>query len=705
LSSEFGSDYSRRVCKNYVGSALIKYNKNMIFRSFPYPSYRRLRHIAIVWFIETIALYLLGRWLPGLYISSEFDAFLAVTLIGLLNAILRPLILQLTMTITVLTLGLFSFFLNIIMVVLVAYIMPGFNFLDYPSVLYVVLGISFINILASNILALDENDSYYRAVIPKIKPKGIPPESQQSSGLVIIEIDGLAYPVIEKAIELGYMPTLQNFLSTNYQIHPWNSGLPSQTSASQLGILYGENKDIPAFRWYDKEKGKLVVSNHPSDTEMIEKSVNQTNGLLYNNSSSIGNMFSGNAERSVLTMSKLSDIRKIPGRSGYFYNFFVNPYNFIHTFLLVLLEFVREIYQSASQMLDKHTLRIRRTFLFALERALSAVLIRELTTHLLIEEMFRGRQTIYATYFGYDVVAHHTGTSSPGALRTLRDIDKQIQRVHDAIKQAPRQYEVVLISDHGLSQGPTFEQKYHMSLETLIDHFLDEKHSVYDSGASDETKGYVNSLLQMALAPHKKLNQTARRLYEQYKRDRGDYLYFDIPKKEVQKSDIILCLSGSMAMLYFSNYPKKLLLEEVKALFPNLIESLVIHPGIGFVAVDSLINGPVVISNNGMYYLSQQDFEGKNPLALYEDTAPAQLLKLFSYSNVGDLVIQSRYDPATDQIPAFENLIAHHGGLGGDQTTAFVMHPTKLPFIGPLDDATKMHNLLKSWQFQLFIPD
>ena len=86
----------------------------MILGRFPYPTYRRMRHILIVWIVETMTLYLLGRWLPGLVISSEVDAFLAVTLIGLLNAILRPLILQLTITLTVLTLGLFSFFLNIV---------------------------------------------------------------------------------------------------------------------------------------------------------------------------------------------------------------------------------------------------------------------------------------------------------------------------------------------------------------------------------------------------------------------------------------------------------------------------------------------------------------------------------------------------------------------------------------------------------------
>ena len=676
----------------------------MILGRFPYPSYRRMRHIIIVWMVETMTLYLLGRWLPGLVISSEFDAFLAVTLIGLLNAILRPLILQLTITLTVLTLGLFSFFLNIVVIVLVAYIMPGFNFLDYPSVIYVVLGITFMNLLASNLLALDENDSYYRSVIPKLKPKDLPPESAQPAGLIIIEIDGLSYNVLRKAIDLGYMPTLRKFIAKNYQVHSWNCGLPSQTSSSQMGILYGDNTNIPAFRWYEKDKEKLVVSNHPSDTAMIEQRFQHKEGLLAVNSSSLGNMFSGNAGRSVLTMSKLSQFRKLPERSGIFYNFFLNPYNYIHTILLMILELIRELYQSTLQILSRRSPRIRRTLLFALERTVSAVLIRELTTHLLIEDMFLGSQTIYATYFGYDVVAHHTGLASPAAMTTLRDIDKQIQRIKDAIEHAPRIYEIVIISDHGLSEGTPFQQLFGITLEQLIQRILENQYSIVDTGASEETKGYVNSLLQMALAPHKKLNKTARRIYEQYKKDKGNYFYFDIPQKDTQvkQSDMVLCISGSLAMLYFTRIKQRLLLEEIKELYPNLIEALICHPGIGFLAIDSYINGPVVINEAGIYYLNSKDFEGQNPLAIYDGTVAWQLEKLFSYSNVGDIVIQSRYNPETNQIPAFENLLAHHGGIGGDQTLAFVLHPEKLHFDRPINDATQMHHQLRDWQNILF---
>src|SRR5690606_19773208 len=137
----------------------------------------------------------------------------------------------------------FSFFLNIVMVLLVSYIMPGFNFSDNFSVLYVVLGMSFVNLFASNLLTLDENDSYYCSVIPKIKPKTVPPEMYQPNGLIILEIDGLSYKVLRKAIESGYMPTLKDFQSNNYQINSWYCGLPSQSSASQMGILYGKNSN------------------------------------------------------------------------------------------------------------------------------------------------------------------------------------------------------------------------------------------------------------------------------------------------------------------------------------------------------------------------------------------------------------------------------------------------------------------------------
>ena len=52
---------------------------------------------------------------------------------------------------------------------------------------------------------------------------------------------------------------------------PWECDLSSQTGASQAGLLLGSNYDMPAFRWYEKESGQTMVSNHGKDAVEIER--------------------------------------------------------------------------------------------------------------------------------------------------------------------------------------------------------------------------------------------------------------------------------------------------------------------------------------------------------------------------------------------------------------------------------------------------
>ena len=233
------------------------------FTRFPYPTFRRIRHILVVWIIETIALLVLENWLPGLSLSSGQAAIFGVAAIGLLNAVLRPILLYLTITLTVLTFGLLSFLLNVVIVILAAKIVPGFSIANNGTAILVVLGITLINTLVTNILSLDENNSYYRSVILRMQ-KGIKsPKQKTAQGLIVIQIDGLAKEILDFAIESDFMPTLKKWQTNqHYKFQEWDCGLPSQTSASQSTILYGKNEDIPAFRWYEKENQKLIVSNH-----------------------------------------------------------------------------------------------------------------------------------------------------------------------------------------------------------------------------------------------------------------------------------------------------------------------------------------------------------------------------------------------------------------------------------------------------------
>jgi putative membrane protein len=77
--------------------------------------------------ITAIGLWLASQWVSGVHLDSTTTLILAGILLGVVNAIVRPIAFVLTLPITILTLGLFLFVLNAAMVALVAWILPGFH--------------------------------------------------------------------------------------------------------------------------------------------------------------------------------------------------------------------------------------------------------------------------------------------------------------------------------------------------------------------------------------------------------------------------------------------------------------------------------------------------------------------------------------------------------------------------------------------------
>ena len=65
-------------------------------------------------------------------------------------------------------------------------------------------------------------------------------------------------------------------------------------------------------------------------------------------------------------------------------------------------------------------------------------------------------------------------------------------------------------------------------------------------------------------------------------------------------------------------------------------------------------------------------------------------------------MVGSFYDPELDEGCAFEELISFHGGLGGPQTRAFILHPASLPVPeGPILGAAAVHGILLGWREHL----
>ena len=107
--------------------------------------------ILISWLTSTLAILATAYVLPGIHIESFFTAFVVALVLGILNAILKPILFLLTLPITVVTLGLFTFVLNAIIVMLVSHVVPGFVVDGFLWAFIFSIVLSFVNAILGHI--------------------------------------------------------------------------------------------------------------------------------------------------------------------------------------------------------------------------------------------------------------------------------------------------------------------------------------------------------------------------------------------------------------------------------------------------------------------------------------------------------------------------------------------------------------------------
>jgi uncharacterized membrane protein YvlD (DUF360 family) len=668
-----------------------------------------MRRVVLVWAFEIAGLWLLARILPGLHVQSVPTAAWAVVVIALLNAIVRPLIILLTLPFTVLSFGLFILILNASILMLASRIVQGLNLESWLTAIVAAFGLTAINTFLTSLFSLNDEDSVYRNLAKRIARRGVPREQQDRPGLIIVEIDGLSAPVLESAISRGYMPTLERWLRRgSHKLADWDCGFPSQTSSSQAGILCGNNFDIPAFRWYEKEKGRLMVSNNPFDAAEIERRVSSGEGLLRDGGFSLGNLLTGDAPRSLLTMSSVVDpARHVREGYGDFFLYLLNPYQFVRGLTLSLWDLLVELWQGARQSIARVRPRVPRGGSFPLMRAVSTGWLSEMSVSLLISEMFSGARIAYASLVGYDVVAHHAGPARRDALAQLRAIDGKLKLIARAAEDAPRPYYFVVLSDHGQSSGATFKQRYGVTLEHHVQSLLAGDETVRAYVGYGEGWGHLNTLLSEAVKQRGMAGRAVRHVFRRRTQDgyvnvKPEAISGQVDGQEKSDANVVVCASGNLGLVYFADRPGRLSFETIAVEYPNLIEGLVGHPGIGFVLVWSEQHGPLVLGKDGIRYLSGDRVEGQDPLEQFGPRTADHLRRFDTFPHTGDLVINSMCDPLTAEVAAFEELVGSHGGLGGPQTEPFIVYPAAWSD-GELDihDSSELYWLLRRWQTQL----
>ena len=223
----------------------------------------------ILWVLVALIFWAAAAVLPGIDVPSFGAVLLTTGLVALLNALLWPILIRVLLPLTVVTFGLGSLVLNAAIVSVSIKLVDGSapDFLGAVAAAFV-LSVS-LTVLAPA-LSLDDDARQLRLV--RRRARRARAADSEVPGVILFEIDGLAEPVLQRALREGHAPTMQRWLNRGtHRVVPWECDLSSQTGASQAGLLLGSNEDMPAFRWYEKESGRTMVSNHSKDAVEIEE--------------------------------------------------------------------------------------------------------------------------------------------------------------------------------------------------------------------------------------------------------------------------------------------------------------------------------------------------------------------------------------------------------------------------------------------------
>lgn len=615
---------------------------------------RSFKRSLIVFIGNVLGIYLVCFLGLGVEVYHFDDIILLVLFISLINAILWPLLTRIAMPFLVLTFGFGTLILNGF---ILQFFAPLFDIeINGAAMILAPLSMAAVTTILSSLITIDDDSSYYRAVLRDAEKKR-KTEIKDYPGLIIVEIDGLAYEVLCEAIERGDMPTVKKMIDSNdYNLRMWETDLSSQTGASQAGILHGNNEGIVAFRWIEKSNGnQMMQCSGITKVPELEKRISDGNGLLVDNGASRSNLFSGDTDNVIFTFSKIMDFKKLYNKA--WYSVFSNPSNFARIIALFLADIVREIRSQIMHSVKNINPRIKRGIAYIPTRAATNVFMREINTATLIGDMMVGDVDVaYSTYLGYDEIAHHSGVRDDDAWLALRGMDKQIKHLVDANKYCPRNYQFVIQSDHGQTNGATFTQRYGETFEDFVKSLLPEDMSVFAKMNSNEDH-FAGDYTPFS-RKDKKINQEKEE------------------EQELSDSEVIVLASGNLAMIYLTQWDYRLTYEELNNYFPELIPGLINNEYIGFILVKSQEHGDLAIGKNGTYFLDSGEIEGENPLEGFGDNIVRHLKRTSSFEHTPDILVNSFYDKEADEVCAFEELVGSHGGAGGDQSKPFILYPS-----------------------------
>jgi predicted AlkP superfamily pyrophosphatase or phosphodiesterase len=461
-----------------------------------------------------------------------------------------------------------------------------------------------------------------------------------SGGLVIIHVDGLGHHYLQRALAEGRMPFTQRLIEREgYVASRWRCGIPSTTPYVQAGLMFGDNRQIPSFRWWDKEAGRLIAFGGLSTFRFVSDKYFQDTAPLLADGAAIATCYTGEAletyRLSYLNRERLRRLDMPTKHPSVRYSikhmaasWFMNPLHIVDLARVAGIQ----VWKAYNRYRRTRMRGARSAAKYLATHVLGEIFLHQMTRHATVQAMRENYPIIYAAFYSYDCIAHALGPESPYSARGLRSIDDAIERIGRQRPRQERRYEIVILSDHGQTETVPYVDEYNLSLGQQVSEWL----PAYD----------VREFNGKEFIP-----------------------------PQPAEGHVVLTYSGGLAHIYFPDWPGRLDYTAVSNRFPGLIERVAGAPGIEFVMMRDG-SRDILITPTERVELAGGSCAREKVHSLLEkfdqpEIIVRQLQKLNSFERSGDLIVFGAYD-GRRQIN-FENQIGGHGSLGGQQLFPFLL--------------------------------
>jgi hypothetical protein len=470
--------------------------------------------------------------------------------------------------------------------------------------------------------------------------------------LVVLHVDGLGADVLEHALRDGRLPFVQHLIQTEgYQMHRYRCGVPSTTPFAQAGILYGDNSEIPSFRWWDRERQVLVQFGPGSTFKKVADKYFQASEPLTKDGACIAACYPGGAadDFGIAYQDRTYGTERGSRSAAHvLIPYLANPLHigdWLWQAIVVGARTVQDVMRARSR--GRRPARA-----YVITNLVEEIFIHHLTRYAVQQAMHEGYTPIYGALYAFDETGHAFGPDDPAALRVLNHVDQSIKNI--ASSRGDR-YELVVLSDHGQVPTTPFSHEYGRNFGEVLAGLLPGVHC-------KEMKG-------KAFGPAE--DEASGRLHVTY--------------------------SGGLAHLYFADASRRLRYCDLTAQYPRLAA-----------AISELSQVAFVMARDGqddVFLRSGQEFRNQSARSLLDayddpDILLAQLSRLNSFENAGDLVVFGAFIDGRQV--NFEDQAGGHGSVGGVQLHPFVLAKKEWSLdTSQVQGAHELHPILSRLRDQL----